>query len=471
MARLLLIVYSMKLNSNWQDKFVWNYLKSDTPKTIILFCSCLISFCSLLLSSGFYVGSNEALSHLSEKILDSSSFNISKKEYLNTQDSPVSLVRSTRPEIQDLLFINNYVSNYVLSNDYSRLFPGNYKLKAGEINISEVTFCPIYSFQELFSYHDLLCDGDIPRQESINYVAINKSFADSISSNNNSVIGTLLWLEIQSPVTYQNDDGQFVDDVFLFQGEVMIKAVFQELSFLNTPKIFYSLVALENLLSSYILEDISDLRNANTSCVELFDLLGSDHYLLNYGLNLFALDQDSIEKISMLSSLLEENESFIAIESPAMMIKQSYSQLSLATIYSMLVFVVIAFIGTCCIMGIGSYSNYVAKKKESAILSTLGASKRNIRSIFFSQSLFVSVSAGFVSIILAIMLTKLINPFLENNFMTKSLIKIPFNYFLGIPYGLIIFLLLISILMSFLFTSLPLSIYKGLSLADELRDN
>jgi putative ABC transport system permease protein len=317
----------------------------------------------------------------------------------------------------------------------------------------------------------LLCDGDIPRQESINYVAINKSFADSISSNNNSVIGTLLWLEIQSPVTYQNDDGQFVDDVFLFQGEVMIKAVFQELSFLNTPKIFYSLVALENLLSSYILEDISDLRNANTSCVELFDLLGSDHYLLNYGLNLFALDQDSIEKISMLSSLLEENESFIAIESPAMMIKQSYSQLSLATIYSMLVFVVIAFIGTCCIMGIGSYSNYVAKKKESAILSTLGASKRNIRSIFFSQSLFVSVSAGFVSIILAIMLTKLINPFLENNFMTKSLIKIPFNYFLGIPYGLIIFLLLISILMSFLFTSLPLSIYKGLSLADELRDN
>lgn len=471
MVRLCLIYCLTIMTNNWKAKFTWTYLKTDATKNIILFCSCLVSFTSLLLASGFYTGSSNALNNTHHNLIDSSSFKISKKEKISNGESPISLVRTMRPAADELSFLDEYVSSYVVGNDYQRLFPGNYRLFDGDKSISETTFSPIYSFQQLSGNRELIIEGKIPSQEDFSSIVINEKMANLLNSNSLSLIGHPLWLEIATKVSFQEEGGLFVEDVFLFQGELIIRAVFKELAFLNVPKIFYSYRALEKHLDSYMLEDISDFRNVPTSCRTLLTLLDDNHYLANYALNLFALDDKSRSSIINLHSALQKSESSLVIESEALIVSQTYVELVKAAFYSMLVFVVIAFVGTCSIMAIGSYSNYVSKKKESAILSCLGASKQSLRSIFLGQSFFVSFSAAFFSIVFSILIQRIINPLFENYFLSKTMINIPFRIFMGWSYSLIVMLFGVALVISVIFTSLPLTFYKKLSLADELREN
>lgn len=460
----------MKL-SNWKDVFAWSYLKSDATKTIILFCSCFVSFTSLLLASGFYFGSNQSLEQTARNIVDSSHFQVSKKEYLATEGSPLSLVRSTRPSIADISFIDKHVSNFAITNNYQRLFPGNFRLSIGEEIISEAAFFPVFSFQQLLPLSYLLVEGEIPKRDNLNTIVVNQEFADLLAHQQPLLADKNLQIEIASPVTYQNDTGGFIEDVFLFQSELRIAAVFKELSFLNTPKIFFSYWALEKHLSEYELEDISDFRAKKTTCTDLYDLIDDHHYLANYSRNLFALDGKSIEEMMSLSSNLKENESSISIESNTMMIKQTYVELSKAAIYSMVVFVFIAIVGTCSIMAIGAYSNYVSKKKESAILVCLGAKQTSIYTIYAFQSLAISLSALFVSILFAIGLEIYLNILFAKRFMINSLINIPLLSINGSPLGIIAILLFLAITISVLFTTIPLMFYKKLPLGELLREN
>ncbi|MDY0345023.1 MAG: ABC transporter permease [Bacilli bacterium] len=455
----------------WKGKIAKSYLRDDMIKNIILFCSTLISFSSLLLATGFYYGAIQVVENAQKNIIDSSLFKAVKKESVSNNSSPLSLVKLSRPSREDLGFVDTNISSAIITNDYSKLFPGSHSLYFNEKRIDSALFSPVYSYHHLQEKSSLLVQGSIPREEDLEKVAINKTFALSIADETKNLIGEKITLEIETKIAINDSFGTIINDLFMLSIELEISGIFEELAFLNTSKIFYSHIALENVLEDKHLEDLSNHFNTDITCQNIFSLIDDNHYLTNYGLNVFVLDNNEVESIATLSETLQKSESMISLESSAIMIQNTYQELTEAAFYSMLIFIVIAFFGTGSIMAIGSYSNYVSKKKESAILTCLGANKKCIFDIFFYETMLITVSASIASLAIAYSIQILANNFFYKHYMFKNLIAIPYSSILNIPFFIIFVVLTLVYICTLIFTYLPLRFYKGLSLADELREN
>ena len=63
-----------------------------------------------------------------------------------------------------------------------------------------------------------------------------------------------------------------------------------------------------------------------------------------------------------------------------------------------------------------------------------------------------------------------VNTYLQGRFELSNMIDIPYKSYLNIPYLILWGLPLISLLLGFLFGSLPILLSKALPIAEELRD-
>lgn len=460
----------LRLN-NWITRLALSNLRDGLTKSIILFLSSLVSFTSLLLAVGFYVGSQQTLDQTQNNLIDSELFQITKKEYISNSSSPILLVKMTRPNKDELIFLSSHLPSAIMGNNYEGIFPGNYHLRYKTAEIDNVSLTPIYSFSSLLQKNELLIAGDVPNQESINAVVINESFAKQIAIKNQEIIDQYVDIVIESEISIIDQFGNKVKDTFYYAGTFKIHAVYRELSFLNSPKIFYSYCALENMLADYELENISENLNTRVDGQNIYDLIDNNHPLSLYSYNLFVINNQEIDAASKLAQLLDDSDSSLFLSSNSLLIRDTYRQLTDATFYSMIIFVVIALVGTCSILAIGAFSNYVSKKKESAILTCLGASKNSILRIFFTQTLFVIGLSLCLSFFFAYFGEILINKTLFYLFSFNNLINIPFIRIGNIPFAIEAIVMLSGYIISFLFTCLPLAIYKGFSLADELRES
>ena len=457
--------------NNWIERLVFSNLCEGLTKNFILFLSSLVSFTSLLLAVGFYVGSNQTLDETQNNLMDSELFEITKKEYVNSSSSPISLVKMTRPTKDELLFLSSHTPSAIIGNNYGNLFPGNFRLTFKTEEIENVQFTPIYSFKSLRQKTHLLIYGSEPNQESLKTVVINESFAKQTGLDNDEIVGQYIDVSIKSEVSIVNQQGQAIKDTFHYEGSFKIEAVYKELSFLNSPKMFFSYCSLEKALADYELKNISESLNSKVDGQSIYDFIDNNHPLSLYSYHLFVINNQEFEAASRLAKLLDDSDSAISLSSNSLLIRDTYRQLTNAALFSMLIFVVIALVGTCSIMAIGAFSNYVSKKKESAILTCLGASKKSILRLFFTQTFFVIGVSLCLSFALAFMGEVLINKLLFHSFSFEKLIRIPLTKFNNVPFALEIVVLLGGYIISFVFTYIPLAMYKGFSLADELREN
>lgn len=457
--------------NNWIGRLALSNLRDGLTKSVILFLSSLVSFTSLLLLAGFYVGSHQTLDETQNNLIDSELFQITKKEYISNSSSPISLVKITRPNKDELQFLSSHLPSAIIGNNYEGIFPGNYHLTYNTAKIDNVQLTPIYSFHSLLPKSNLLVAGDKPNQESINAVVINENFAKQTGIDYKKIVNQYIDIIIESEISIINQLGNKVKDTFRYSGTFKIHAVYRELSFLNSPKVFYSYSALENMLADYELENISEYLNIRVDGQKIFDIIENNNPLSQYSYNIFVINNQEIDAASKLAKLLDDSDSALFLSSSSLLIRDTYRQLTEAAFYSMLIFVIIALVGTCSILAIGAFSNYVSKKKESAILTCLGASKNSILRLFFAQTLFVIGSSLCLSFVFAYFGEILINKTLFYLFSFNNLIDIPFIRYGNIPFAIEAIVMLGGYIISFLFTCLPLAIYKGFSLADELRES
>ena len=137
---------------------------------------------------------------------------------------------------------------------------------------------------------------------------------------------------------------------------------------------------------------------------------------------------------------------------------------------ALIVFVSIAFVGVNFILGMLALSSFISRKKESAILTCLGAKDVSIISIFLKENYILIFVAFLIASVLSFPLSLLMNLVLEKSFGLTSLIKIPYISFLNVPYIFLPLLLLVFIFVSTLFLLIPILIYKNKSTVNELRD-
>jgi len=455
----------------WHERLSWSYIKGDITKSVLLFLAMLISFTALLFAIGFHQGASQMISDVQYQFLDSQFFKAAKKETFALDSSPLSLVKTSRPTMSEMAFLNNYADSFVVSYNYEIFFPGNYSLSFRGQQIDRVSLVPVYSFVSASNRKKLLAAGTFPMANTLNDVVINTALAELIGGSKSSLIHQTLNLEVNSPISAIDGESQMlIEESFSYRDDLTIIGIVEELSFLNEPKLYYSFSALELLLDGYRFSKIKDKEGNSQTCQQIIALAPDDNYLSNYCLNIFALDEEAIGSLTYVSETLVKSNSSLEISSTSLMIQKTYQELMNATFYSMVVFVIIAIIGTCSIIATGSYSLFIAKKKDSAILSCLGARRRDVIKIFVDYTVAIVIGAALVSLPISLYLERTANNLLYQYFMFKNLIAIPYASFLKTPFLLLFILIASSLVVSCGCTILPILVYKKFSLAEELRD-
>jgi ABC-type lipoprotein release transport system permease subunit len=114
-------------------------------------------------------------------------------------------------------------------------------------------------------------------------------------------------------------------------------------------------------------------------------------------------------------------------------------------------------------------SSFISKKRETAILSSLGASKSELLSIFVSENALIAILGCLISFLAILVLEKPINRMLEYFSGLFPLVEVPYLSFLGYPFLLPLLILLSILLLVIVSAYLSLRLSFGEELAKELK--
>ena len=465
------LLRSSKYSSKWNSLFTKLNLRLNFKKNIFSFISTCFGFTSIFLSIGFYAGSQISQDNALKNNLAITHASASEKTYFNIENSPLSYEKSVRPS---LVSIDKYMSDFdeiIYEPNLTYLFPtfpyGSYQ---GEM-IDNFRLIPIYDIS-LESYgKDLLVEGETPNGNLLD-VLVNEEFVKELSLSNEEIIDDLFNITYSTSISFvtENYDNPFIKDEYSFDYDLHVVGVVKEFSFLNTPKIYYSYPALKKELSTIYLENISSYLGRPVTCLDYIVDASDDDPISSYSFEVFISKIEDSSKFFSRIKELNESEATFQIESDAYDIQQSYKTFIESFSTALFIFTIIAFIGVNFILGMIGLSSFIENKKNSAILTCLGAKNSSIQSIYLSENYLIVIVSLILSIPLAMLSEFILNLLIEKSFSLSNLISIPFIRFMGVPFLLPIGLALVALLFSSLFTLTPMLIYRHISLSDELRD-
>lgn len=457
-------------SSKWSRLFTRINLKINIKKNIFSVIACTIGFASILLSFGFKEGSTVSQDNALKNNLALLHATASEKTYFEIENSPLNYEKSVRPSLQSI-DENLDELDVVIEPSLSYLFP-SYPLGSYQnVAVENFQIVPLYDISlETYGKH-LLVSGTPPK-EKVDEVIVNEEFVKLLKKDNSSIIDDLFNISYSISISYATGDYEnpFIKDEFSFDYNLRIAAVVKEFSFLNTPKIYYSYKAVKKELDTLYLENISNYLRKPITYLQYIEDVNEDDVVSNYCSEIFLTSINNSNKFFEKIKHLKDNNSTFQIESNAYDIQQSYKTFIESFSTALFVFVIIAFIGVNFILGMISLSTFIENKKNSAILTCLGARHRSIQSIYLTENYILITISIVLSIFLALLTQAILNNIIAQKFALDNLITIPFSYFYNIPFGLVLSLFVIAVVFSTIFTLTPMLIYRHLSLNDELRD-
>ena len=461
-----------KYSSKWKSLFFVSHFKSNLKKNIFSFFVLLFGFLISLTSIGFVCGSKPSFDNLLYSSLSSTYSKISSESIYHLDNSPLSLVKVIRPELSDIDEVVGSLNSLRIMNNYDYLFPTLPETTFNKMIIDSPSMVPIYSFKENEILKDLLITGFIPSADSIEEVIVNEEFVKALSENNTSILSKEIIVSSSNEVSILTGDNSvpLIKDNFTYSLPLIIRGVIKEFSFLNSPKIYYSSLGLEKYLAMKSMPNYSSYVRRNVSFKSYFDELDNDNEVTSYCYNIFVNKKEDIKSLYDLFNFLNENGENVKLNSTYFETYKSYRDLLSSFIIALTIFVIVSFLGLNFILGMIALSSFIEKKKESAIMTCLGAKSKDIISLFLEENHLIVISSFLTSILLSFPLTALLNKIFLNYYGLNNLFVIPYMSFYDIPLLFPIGLLLIFLLISTLFIAIPISIYKSKSISNELRD-
>ena len=455
-----------KYSSNWITTFLIQNLKKNFGKNLFSVLACSVGFASLFLCVGFLIGSesshDEALSHN----LSIGNATISKVESIEIKDSPISYSKTMRPELNEVDKEFNEFTTIRVEENISYFVSSCATCSFGDKSYTNFQMVPLYDLSLSNYGSDLLKDG---RGGEANFeeVVVNEEFANLIGKN---VLNKKIVLKNTASTSYKtgDEDNPFVKDQLIIEQPVKIVGIIKEFPFLNGPKIYYSYSGAVTFLKSQFMENLSyyfgysytffdylldcepdDDASSYSSIIFLTDLSESDRFFKK----IRNLDNKALEVTSNVADIKETYITFIS----------SFSK-------TRLVFSGIAFVGINFILGMISLSSFLQDRKNTAIMTCLGSRNSSIYNLHLIENYIVIAISFILSLFISFYTQKFLNPYLSNKFALSNLITIPFESFYNVQYGLIIFLAVIVVISSTLFTMVPMLIYRHGFITEELRD-
>ena len=366
--------------------------------------------------------------------------------------------------------ISPYLDKFEIDLTFDSLIPNYSTITYLKEELKEHTYECIYSFLGDYINKDLLLEGKIPNDDTLDYVLINeKAKSLFIKKYGFSPIGKSLRIYNECSYSYYTDDEfePVVTDYFVFDKKVEVVGIVKDLNFLSTPKLYYSHVALREYLSRVYLNNLSTFFSKDYSWVDRIEESNDSDAVNSYTYRLFLKNYRDISHMNEILSVIKEP--FSTTCNSQVRTEALISLIGAATT-GMELFLIITLIGTALIMGIVSFSFYSEDKKTIAILSCLGAKMDNINDIYCVENITIGLIAFLFSVVLSPALQLLINFIVLKLAGFSNIISIPFMRFLKIPFGLPLFIFTGTILVSIFSTMVPIIFSKKISLKEELKD-
>lgn len=243
----------------------------------------------------------------------------------------------------------------------------------------------------------------------------------------------------------------------------LILGVVKEFSFLNTPKVFFSFPSFERALKE------KELENLSMNVGEFLETEDRNSAYYSYAYQIFFNEEDA-SRLEKFSQDLAKEESEFVITSSSFTINSSFQNLYEAFSSSLLPFAFIEVIGVAFILSSLTYHSFLERRKQAAILTSLGSSKRDIEKIYESEPLLTSLLSVVFALLLSYPASLIASRYLEKRVGISSLVRIPYMSYLGILFFPILLLLIFSLLIAFISGFIPLWVSRKRNLLEELRD-
>ena len=460
-----------KYSSKWINLFLKLNLKRNIKKIVLSMVTLIIGFSSVFLSVGFSNGASKSQQEALETNLAMTYSTVSETSYIKIDNSPLSFEKNIKPSpsLIDEKIIGFNTLEYAenLSYFYTNFPKGKYMNK----EVDNFEMIPLFNISENNYRTSLLISGSLPN-ENIEEIIVNREFVNLLGENIENIINKVFSISysVEFSVSSKNSQEPIIKDTFSYDLNLKIKGVVGEFSFLNQPKIYYSYESSKRFLKGQFSNPVSLERGEPVSYYDLINEASNDSVMTSYSSIIFLKSLKEKDEYFKLIKNLLDNKDKLTINSTAYEIQSSYITFIDSFSSMLYVFVLIAFLGINFIIGMISLSNFIQNKKETAILTCLGARNKSIILIYLIENYFILFITIMLSIFSSLFLQNTINKLISQKFTLNKLIDIPLKNFLSINFGLPITIFLISALVITLFTLIPLFIYRKVSLVDELRD-
>ena len=457
-------------NKGWISFLSQTNFKSRLKRNILSIISLVVGLTSTLLIAGFSNGAPSSIAKASERQFDYGSLTLSKEFSETIKDSGVSIVQVSRPSLEELESIKVRLNNYEITNNYDSLVPMGVPIYIGNEMLEDLLYEPIFSFEGDYVDSSLLIKGYFPGSDNLNEVVINKK-AHSYLKGKLGFDPLNVYLNIKHHYEnkyYTHDEYEpVIVDHFVYEKEIHIVGVVDELNYLATPKMYYPIVALEDYLINTAMNNLSTYIGESISWFSIVDKATSYETITSYSYRVFAKD---VRDKELIRQTIDEMPEPYNLYSPAITVGDSLRDLIKAATLGMDIYLFIAILGTVLILGIVSFSSYTEDRKSSAILSSLGASKDSINDVYINENLLIGAISTAFSLAFAPILQWLLNLIIKQTIDFESIINIPFTKFMNIPFLLPLLIVGITTLVSLFSTYLPIAFSKKISIREELVD-
>lgn len=421
-------------------------MKRNFKYNVINSVSAAFSLFIMVISLFFNSGIQSSREDLAKSYADYNLYQISKSEEEEIKDSLVSLVKSEKPSYEEVQTLFYEVKDCLIFDDFSYFNNGEKGIFNGEKRLTNFTIKPY--FNKNYEANDLI---------------VNTLFAENYKKEFglNLTVDEEIEIELKRDYLYFNEAIQEnIVESFSFTFNGKIREIRNEFSYLNTPSIYYSPPYYEEILKNLIAEKTSEVEGANVSFYDLLTRANSDDSITNYSYQIVALSEETNKKIREM--IEEENSANLTISNASNTLVNSFLTLSESIFLGINIFIITALLTSIFISGFLSYSTSLRNRKQSAILSVLGARKRDIIKIYLKEEMNYTIIGLFLGLLLTIGASLLLNNYLSGFFVTNNLIKI--NYLTTF------FMMILLMILSYSVDYLTLKFQKEKKVYEELKE-
>lgn len=462
-------IIKQKRNGGWVDKIITSNFIKRLKRNIFSILALSVGLISTMLIVGFTNGKNNSIITSLEKQFDYGTASINKENRIENNDSPITLIQSIRPNEEEIEDLNYDYPEFDISYSYDALLSPYPEIYFNDSILEDLSFIPVHSFVDKSTNHELLIKGKIPTFDTLNQVVINQRAYEFINQKlKYDCLDTYIRIKDQHSYSFYTDniENPYITDYFVFDRLVQIVGVVNEITFLNTPKIYYSYLALDKYLDNVYLNNLSK-HLGQISWKQRIIEASNNEDISSYTCRLFLKDFHNKELLKSVKASIKD----YAITSNAITVEETLLSLVDAASIGMDVFLAIALVGVALIIGIISFASYNEDIKDSAILLCLGAKREDIALIYIIETMILGLIGIIISFVVAFFLTNPINSLISHFTSLVNIIDIPFTRFLNKPFLFPILIIVGTLLICVLSTYLPIALSKKISLKEELKAN